>query len=196
MGPYINAAKEECINISSHLSSKLQNDFRFGFVFYRDPINDASIHEKIELTKEIENIPKMLERIVATGGGDADEDYAGGYELALSQSWRKGIKLIIHIGDACGHGLGYSDNSTYASEGERCDKLFRKCAEQQIRIVCLSIGLLPRKSFEHEKIIYNEANGPFFDIYNFDNSNPAKISAIFKDLVIKAAISAAPKSSK
>ena len=118
MGWYIKAEKEEFINISNHLSSKLRNDFCFGLVFYRDTLDDGSKHESIKSIKNISNIPKMLEKNVATGGGDSDEDYAGGYELALSQPRRRGTKLIIHIADAGGHGVGYTNDPKYASEGE------------------------------------------------------------------------------
>jgi len=40
MGSYLEAAREQCINISNQLKSELpQFDFNFGAVFYRDPVD-------------------------------------------------------------------------------------------------------------------------------------------------------------
>ena len=76
---------------------------------------------------------------------------------------------------------------------DRKTKTIRECAKKQIKIFCLCIGSAPRKSFEYERSVCNSAKGLFFDIYDFDNSNASKISDLFKDLVIRAAISASPK---
>ena len=71
MGTYIISAKEETKNISKELR-KLYPDrnFKYGYIFYRDPIDSHSdIHEVIDLTDDVNSIPEKIAKISATGGG-------------------------------------------------------------------------------------------------------------------------------
>ena len=103
MSGSINNVKTYCVDIANLLKNEMmQFDFKFGAVFYRDPIDSHSDkNEHYDLTSEIESLQEFVKSIKATGGEDTPEDWVGGYSLVLNKmSWRNGNKLIIHIADA------------------------------------------------------------------------------------------------
>ena len=124
MESYIEAAKTKCIEISEELdktySKKL--NFKYGAIFYRDPIDEKSDkHEKYPLDSII-NIKNNIENVKAYGGGDDPEDWVGAFKIALDTiliGWRKGIKLIIHIADAPAHGDEFAGKENYTEEGPK-----------------------------------------------------------------------------
>ena len=98
MDSYIISAKEETKNISKELRKTYPDkNFKYGYIFYRDPIDSHSdIHEVIDLTDNVNSIPEKIAVIRATGGGDLPEDWAGAYKLVNEKiSWRDGEKVII-----------------------------------------------------------------------------------------------------
>ena len=111
MGNYLEAAKDQCINISNELKSKFNNyNFQFGGIFYRDPIDSKNDkNEMFDLTSNVPELKIFISQMKATGGGDFAEDWVGGYDLAINKiKWRNGIRLIIHICDADAHGKEYT----------------------------------------------------------------------------------------
>jgi len=111
MSSYIKAAKEETQNISQDLRQAYpEMMFKYGYVFYRDPIDSkADIHEIIDLTDNVNSIPEQILKIKAGGGGDEPEDWVGAYKIANEKiSWRNGIRIIIHLADAGAHGKLFS----------------------------------------------------------------------------------------
>ena len=107
MGSYLEAARDQCINISNQLKSELsQFDFNFGAVFYRDPVDcPGERNHTYSLKSNVESLKSELASERADGGGDGPEDWVGGYDMALDNiTWRNGTRLIIHIEDAPAHG--------------------------------------------------------------------------------------------
>ena len=73
MASYIQAAKEETQNISEDLRQAYpEMKFKYGYIFYRDPIDSKKdIHERIDLTDNVNSLPKQISKI---------KDYVGWYE--------------------------------------------------------------------------------------------------------------------
>ena len=51
-----------------------------------------------------------MKQLRATGGGDAPEDVAGGFENALKQDWQAKSRYAIFIADAPCHGKKYHNH--------------------------------------------------------------------------------------
>ena len=62
MSSYITAAKEETKNIANQLKNIYPDmKFKYGYVFYRDPIDSTGdIHEIIDLTDDINSLSEKL----------------------------------------------------------------------------------------------------------------------------------------
>ena len=136
MSPYITAAKEESQNLAKHLRKLYpEKMFNYGYIFYRDPIDSKSdIHELIDFTDDVNSLPKKIEKIIAYGGGDAPEDWVGAYKISNKKvSWRKGIRMIIHLADAGAHGKLFTKYDKYPDEEEKLVKELIECAEKKYR---------------------------------------------------------------
>ena len=126
MDSYIIAAKEETKNIADELQKLYpEKMFQYGYIFYRDPVDsNYDTHDVIDLTDNVDSLPAQIEVIDATGGGDLPEDWAGAYKLANEKiSWRKGIKVIIHLADAGAHGKLFTKAQNTFNE---CANIYRK----------------------------------------------------------------------
>jgi uncharacterized protein with von Willebrand factor type A (vWA) domain len=75
MSSYIRAAKDETENISKELRQLYpEYHFKYGYKFYRDPIDyQSDIHEIIDLTDQVNDLREQIGKIRATGGGDLPE---------------------------------------------------------------------------------------------------------------------------
>lgn len=105
MGSWLQAAKERSHDIAKASRSKYnQVSFRFGALFYRDPIDDKN--EYISPTEDISNLVNFMATQVPDGGGDTPEDWVGADDILLNHIvWRDDApKAIIHIADASAHG--------------------------------------------------------------------------------------------
>ena len=169
MGSYIISAKEETKNISKELR-KIYPDrnFKYGYIFYRDPIDSPSdIHEVIDLTDNVNSIPEQIAKIDAKGGGDLPEDWAGAYKLVNERiSWREGEKVIIHLADAGAHGKLFTLNDKYPNEEEKLIKELEKCALKKINIFGYAIEEDSIRSFNECAKIYRNKGG-FFEVSDF-----------------------------
>ena len=191
MGSEINAAKEQVINILKVLQDKYPAiNFNFGAIFYRDKIDSPSDkNDYFPLTDNMETLRSQIATVSAYGGGDGPEDWVEGYKLATNNiAWREGTKLIIHIAD-----------DRHPEQGPLLPPYIKKCVEKNIKIIGFKIGSSPSNSFDKIKQIYDEHkstikdNGLLFNIYDFKRGSTEEVSNNFKDLVIKAAVVAAPK---
>ena len=169
MESYIISAKEETKNISKELR-KLYPDrnFKYGYIFYRDPIDSHSdIHEVIDLTDNVNSIPEKISIIRATGGGDLPEDWAGAYKLVNEKiSWRDGEKVIIHLADAGAHGKLFTLNDKYPNEEGKLIQELEKCALKKINIFGFVIEEDARNTFNECSKIYRNKGG-FFEVSDF-----------------------------
>ena len=169
METYIISAKEETKNISKELR-KLYPDrnFKYGYIFYRDPIDSKSdINEVIDLTDNVNSIPEQIAKIRAYGGGDLPEDWAGAYKLVNEKiSWRDGEKVIIHLADAGAHGKLFTLNDTHPKEEEKLIIELEKCALKKINIFGYVIEDDALNSFNECAKIYRSKGG-FFEVSDF-----------------------------
>ena len=164
MSPYIIAAKEETKNISAELRKTYPDMmFKYGYVFYRDPIDSKSdIHEFIDLTDDVNSLPEKIGKIQAKGGGDLPEDWVGAYKIVNEKiSWRNGNKAIIHLADAGAHGKLFTLNDKYPEEEEKLIKEIEKCALKDINIFGYIIEDDARNSFNELSKIYRSKGGSF-----------------------------------
>lgn len=169
MGSYIISAKEETKNISKELRKLYpEMNFRYGYIFYRDPIDSPSdTHEIIDLTDNVNSFPEKIAEIRATGGGDSPEDWVGAYKLANEKiSWRDGRKLIIHSADAGAHGKLFTLSDKYPEEEAKLIHELEKCAEKKINIFGFVIDEGAARSFNECAKIYRNKGG-FFEVTDF-----------------------------
>ena len=110
--------------------------FKYGYIFYRDPIDvKTDFHEIIDLTDNVNSLPEQIGKINATGGGDLPEDWAGAYKMANEKiSWRDGNKVIIHLCDAGAHGKLFTKSDKYPEEEAKLIQELEKCALKKIKI--------------------------------------------------------------
>ena len=75
MENYIQATKDETENISKEFRQLYpEYHFKYGYKFYRDPIDyQSDIHEIIDLTDQVNDLPEQIGKIRSTGGGDLPE---------------------------------------------------------------------------------------------------------------------------
>ena len=174
MGNYIKAAKEETQNISQDLRQTYpEMMFKYGYVFYRDPIDSKNdIHEIINLTDNVNSIPEQISKIKADGGGDEPEDWVGAYKIANEKiSWRNGIRIIIHLADAGAHGKLFTNYDKYPEEEEKLIIELEKCLKKNIDIFGYVILEGSRNSFEQCSKIYRSKGGSYEIINFFQNQN-------------------------
>ena len=179
MASYIQAAKEETQNISEDLrQSYPEMKFKYGYIFYRDPIDSKSdIHETIDLTDNANSLPSQISKIKAEGGGDTPEDWVGAYKIANEKiSWRNGVRIIIHLADAGAHGKLFTSNDKYPEEEKKLINELEKCVEKKIDIFGYVILEESRKSFEECSKIYRNKGGSY-EILNFFQNNMANYTS-------------------
>ena len=186
MSSYITAAKEETKNIANQLKNIYPDmKFKYGYVFYRDPIDCAGdIHEIIDLTDDINSLSEKIGNITATGGGDEPEDWVGAYKLANEKiSWRNGNKVIIHLTDAGAHGKLFTPYDRYPEEEKKLIDEIEKCAKKKINIFGYIIKESARNTFEELAKIFRKKGGCFeiFD-FNLSNSNNIKDTPFFSSI--------------
>ena len=168
MGEYIFAAKQETKNISEELRKEYpEMNFKYGYIFYRDPIDSKEDkHEIIDLTDDVNSLPNKINKILAYGGGDQPEDWVGAFKLANEKiSWRNGIRTIIHLADAGAHGKLFS-NDKYPEEESKLIKELEKCALKNIQIFGYVIEESARKSFNECLNIYRNKGG-IYEVFDF-----------------------------
>ena len=190
MSGSIENVKTYCVEIANLLKNQMKlYDFKFGAVFYRDPIDSKEDkNEHYDLTANVGGLQEFIKTIKATGGNDEPEDWVGGYQLALYQmKWRDGNKLIIHIADAGAHGIEYTKNDKYENQGPILDDYIKECSKRKINIVSFQIGEKPEQSFLRIKELYtNNGMGNNFKIQEFDQNK--KDPGYFVNLVIDSII--------
>ena len=193
MGSYLDAAKDQCINISNELKSKFKKyEFQFGGVFYRDPLEDADCkNEMYDLSDNVASFRDFISKMKARGGGDSPEDWVGGYDLSINKiSWRNGLRLIC---DADAHGKAFTnEKDNHPQEGDKLPPLIQQCVEKNIKIIGFNIDNYATTSFNQCKKIYDEYDKDkkgLFKIEEFKKNG--NISNTFKDLVVGAATFAA-----
>ena len=188
MRSWIEAVSEKCINITKELDSKFPKlNFKFGGIFYRDPIDcKEDKHEVFDLTNDISEFKNKIKKLKAGGGGDTPEDWVGAYEKAVNSiRWRDGTKLIIHITDAPAHTKEFCGKENHEKEIGKLPNVLKKCADNHIRIIGLPIEEDAKKSFEVCEKYYKKYYGSY-KIFNYDKTDKETITEYFKNFVLEA----------
>ena len=109
MGNFITAAKKQLLNTIKILSSNSNIDLQVGLVEYRDhPPQDKSFITRIyPLTDNLSKMQKAIDKLAASGGGDAPEAvYRGVWDACEEIAWRDySCRFILLVGDAPPHGF-------------------------------------------------------------------------------------------
>ncbi len=189
MGGTIKKVKQYCVEIADVLRAKMASyDFRFGAVFYRDPVHcpRTDRNDYYDFTDNTRELQKFVEGMRASGGGgDGAEDWYGAYEITTSKlHWRNGIRLAIHIADDGAHGKQYSSRDGHPDEGPKLDEIYKKVAKMNINIVGFKIGDDPSQSFNRSKELLKSYGMNNYKISEFDQDK--KDPRYFTDLVVDA----------
>ena len=175
MGDELKNATKLSINNANYLYRNYPNiDFKFGFIYYSDKIDvDTDKNGFLDLTQNFTKIKNFCDNWEMQGGGDVAEDWAGGYDIALSKiTWREGKRFIIHICDAPAHGALFSKNCHDLHKEEKYEKdlenKIKECAKNKIAIEGVYKGEFAKDCFLECKKIYDNNNGVNFTIQQYD----------------------------
>ena len=192
MGGSLNMATKYCIDIWGALQTKMPGvHFKFGGIFYRDPIDlSDDRNDYVDLTDNINSFKDFISTMSPTGGGDTPEDWVGAYNIALNNiSWRNGVRCIIHIADAGAHGSKYTSSDGHPDEGPKLDSLIPKCVSSNFQIIAFNIGDEALNSFNVFKNSFLSYGGKQYVIKEFNQNND--VGTYFTDLVIGSVTSCA-----
>lgn len=110
MGPFLNAAKQQLVNLVTSLAAETEFEVRYGLVEYRDhpPQERTFITRVYPLTADTAKFQKTINQLAPAGGGDAPEAvYRGLHDAVIEMDWaRHGCRFMMLVGDAPPHGLG------------------------------------------------------------------------------------------
>jgi hypothetical protein len=108
MGPWIEAAKTQTINVVNDLRIKYSDvDFEVAAVFYRD-FGDSEQLNIVDFTSNTVDFTSDINDVRAYGGNDCCEDVAGGLKAAVDLNWNNAdVKNLFLITDAPPHGSGW-----------------------------------------------------------------------------------------
>ena len=201
MGPWLKAAVERAESIAAN--AKKENPgvaFRFGVVFYRDPVadpRDKNVH--FDFTTDINQLKaNMATQRACGGGGDGPEDWVGCYNLALNSiSWNpKSCKAIIHITDASAHGTVWGDNETkirHDEESPKLDNFIRECARKDIFFQGISITENAMRSFKRVQQLYKEEGKTNVKIADFKSATGVSAADFLQNIAHDVILAIAPK---
>ena len=109
--------------------------------------------------------------------------------MAINQiKWRNGIKLIIHICDADGHGRGFTKSEdNHPDESDKFLPLIEKCVKNQIKVFGLNINNGATNSFKVFKKLYDTLDTEKKGFYKFiDYGDKDNLAETFKESAIEA----------
>jgi len=162
MSSIINQVKNKCEEIARIVREKhTYASYRFGAIFYRDPIDSpGDKNEHYKLSEDISKLKNSISTQRAYGGGDGPEDWVGCYRLLHNNV---GIKtgnkvIIIHIADAPAHGKSWGGNCSRQDQDSLLGPLINKCATEGYYFRGLSINSTPQQSFPKIVSIIEKTN--------------------------------------
>ncbi len=115
MQPFLNEAKKHAREDANRIAEGGDLNVRYAVVQYRDhPPEDTLLTEVFGFADDA-RFQEVLERLVASGGGDRPEAvYDGLVDAALQLQWRpQADKLMFLIGDSPPHGVAGSLGDTW-----------------------------------------------------------------------------------
>jgi len=151
MSSFIEAAKATVRKMVSDFREQYsQSSIFVGFVAYRDH-GDSDLLQTLELTGDMEEVYKFINKLGADGGNDTPEAVADALNVAANKmQWREGsLRLLIHICDAPCHGKKYHECDDTYPGGCPCkldpDKLLKNLSDLDTQYILMSFGNLTNK---------------------------------------------------
>ncbi|HIK13556.1 MAG TPA: VWA domain-containing protein [Oscillatoriaceae cyanobacterium M33_DOE_052] len=109
MGAFIHTAQQQLLHTIGLLSADSSIDLKIGLVEYRDhPPQDPSFVTRLyQLTANLKEMQKAINKLTADGGGDGPEAvYRGVHDACEQMKWRPhSCRFILLVGDAPPHGF-------------------------------------------------------------------------------------------
>ena len=145
---YLDTIKTNFTSMIDEIRSKCpMATIYIGFIGYLDLIDLELTDEYINigLTTEINEITDKIKNLKSHGGGDAAEDIAGAFDLALKKDWQGISRFAILAADAPCHGNEFHGKANIKNydnypEGDPNNRdireLVRKFAEKNISLFC------------------------------------------------------------
>jgi heat shock protein 5 len=196
MGDWLNAAVARSQDIAATARKEHPEvEFRFGAIFYRDPIDVSDdVNTSFDLTKDVSKLKSQMATQKPYGGGDGPEDWVGCYQIALNQiSWDSGSsKAIIHIADAPAHGDEWGGHCKHQEQGRLLGPLIRAAAKKGIFFQGINIGKYPKESFDKVCEIYR-AEGGKCKVSDFSSGGGVSAADFLQDVAREVLLSIATK---
>lgn len=179
----------ECKRKITELIDTLFNevpDLRIGLIAHGDYCDYPNTITKQELTNDRAQLIQFMQSVKQTNGGDSDECYEYVLQIALGFNWRADNNVLVLIGDADPHSIGYRIdhvNLQAAREIEYTVSLdWRQIAHE---FVTAGISIYPVQAL-------NNSNGKFYrdlarlsktpklDLHQFSNIVPLLTAITYK----------------
>ena len=197
MGDWLNACVEKCEAILSTAKKDHPGvDFRFGAVFYRDPI-DVPTDENVffDLTNNVGQLRTKMKTQKPYGGGDVPEDWVGCYDIVFHQiSWRKNAsRAVIHMADAPAHGEEWGMKDKHPDQGKLLPPLIRQLAKEDIFFQGIMVHPCCETSYKKIGEIYrSEGKGTKAKYIKFDKNKNDNASDFLETVAREVLLEIAP----
>ena len=196
MGDWLRAAVARAQEIASTARREHPEvQFKFGAIFYRDPIDVPSdVNVIFDLTPDINRLRDQMATQKPYGGGDGPEDWVGCYEKVVNEiSWESDAsKAVIHIADAPAHGDEWGGNCKHQEQGRLLGPLIRTTAKKGIFFQGINIGAYPKASFNKICEIYR-AEGGKCKVSDFSADGGVSAADFLQNVAREVLLSIAPK---
>jgi len=166
MGPYIEQAKQNIINIMNRIPIECPGiSINLGYIGYRD-IAEINLNYivNIDFSQNYQKLQNNIKDVIADGGGgDGPEEVAWAIEKAIEKNWNSDARYSILVADAPCHGTKYHNGGDAYPDGvpgsKNIEILINELAAKNISLYCMKIT-------EYTDIMYKL----FQDIYsNYQN---------------------------
>jgi hypothetical protein len=107
MRSVLKSVRDNLIDTVDRLFAEIEG-IRIGIIIHGDYCDQPKVMWKLDLTKDIDAIKKLIANPTTnTGGGDAPECYELVLNVANQMNWLSEVKVLVVIGDQKPHEKGY-----------------------------------------------------------------------------------------
>jgi len=141
MSGFITVAKRQMAQVLDAFAAKLHGGLRVAIVGYRDHCDGDKLVEVYPLDGNLARVAKAIDKLATSGGGDAPEAVYSGLETCLRLDWATGsYRIIVLVGDAPPHGVGYpGDSFTADPTGLDLDDMANKLEAEGVFVHALAM---------------------------------------------------------
>ena len=146
MGPYIEQAKNNIINIMNRIPMECPGiNINLGFIGYRD-IYEINMNDivNIDFSQNYQQIEYKIKNVSASGGGgDGPEEVSWAIDKALEKNWKSDARYSILVADAPCHGTKYHNGGDAYPDGvpgsKNIEILINELAAKNVSLYCMKI---------------------------------------------------------